>query len=146
MPMATVWRSRTRQPPARARTRIGYEAWAGAAVFAALFALTATVSPEQHGHYPACPFRAITGFACPGCGSLRTLHDLAHGHFITALTHNAMLVMMLPFAMAAWLRAVTGRTGAATSPRWRGYAAMAVLAAWTVVRNLPAMRGTLTAT
>ncbi len=146
MPLATVWRSRTRQPPARARTRIRYEAWAGAAVFAALFALTATVSPEQSGHYPACPFRAITGFACPGCGSLRTLHDLAHGHFITALTHNAMLVMMLPFAMAAWLRVVTGRTGAATSPRWLGCAAMAVLASWTVLRNLPAMRGTLTAT
>lgn len=146
MPLATVWRSRTRQPPARARTRIRYEAWAGAAVFAALFALTATVSPEQSGHYPACPFRAITGFACPGCGSLRTLHDLAHGHFITALTHNAMLVMMLPFAIAAWLRVVTGRTGAATSPRWLGCAAMAVLVSWTVVRNLPAMRGTLTAT
>ena len=145
MPMATVWRSRTRQSPARASTRIRYEAWAGAAVFAALFALTATVSPEQSGHYPACPFRAITGFACPGCGSLRTLHDLAHGHFITALTHNAMLVMMLPLAMAAWLRAVTGRTGAA-SPRWLGYAAMAVLAAWTVVRNFPTMRGILTAT
>ena len=116
-----------------------------AAVFAALFALTATMSPEQPGHYPACPFRAITGYACPGCGSLRTLHDLAHGHLITALTHNAMLVMTLPVAIVAWLRAVTGRTGAAATPRWHGWAAMAVLAGWTVVRNLPTVRGTLTA-
>ena len=143
--MATVWRSRTRQSPAQARTRIRYEAWAGAAVFAALFTLTATVSPEQPGHYPACPFRAITGYACPGCGSLRALHDLAHGHFTTALTHNAVLVMMLPFAAAAWLRAVTGRTGAVASPRWLCYAAMAILAMWTVIRNLPPVRGILTA-
>ena len=146
MPMATVWRRRTRQSPAQAHTRIRYGAWAGAAVFAALFALAATVSPEQPGHYPTCPFRAITGFACPGCGSLRALHDLAHGHVITALTHNAMLVMMLPVAMTVWLRAVTGRTGATASPRWLGCAAMAMLAAWTMVRNLPTMRGILTAT
>jgi hypothetical protein len=144
--MATVWRSRTGQSPAQARTRIRYEAWAGAAVFAALFALTATASPEQSGHYPTCPFRAVTGYACPGCGSLRTLHDLAHGHFTTALTHNAMLVMILPFAMAVWLRTVTGRTGAVATPRWLSCAAMAVLAVWTVVRNLPAVRGILTAT
>jgi hypothetical protein len=143
--MATMWRRRTPHPRAQARTRIRCEAWAGAAVFAALFALTATVSPEQPGHYPTCPFRAITGFACPGCGSLRALHDLAHGHVMTALTHNAMLVMMLPVAMAVWLRAVTGRSGAAASPRWLGGAAVAVLAVWTVVRNLPAVRGTLTA-
>ena len=146
MRMATVWRSRKRRSPAQARTRIRYEAWAAAVVFAALFALTATVSPEQPGHYPTCPFRAITGYACHGCGSLRTLHDLAHGHLITALTHNAMLVMMLPFAMAAWLRAVTGRTGTVASLRWLSYATITVLAVWTVVRNLPAMRGTLTAT
>ena len=143
--MATVWRSRARRSPAQARTRIRYEAWAGAAVFAALFALTATVSPGQPGHYPSCPFRAITGYACPGCGSLRALHDLAHGHFTTALTHNAMLVMMLPVAMAAWFRAVMGRTGAAATPRWLCCAAVAVLTVWTVVRNLPAVRGTLTA-
>jgi hypothetical protein len=145
MPMAAIWRSRTRQPPGQARIRIRYEAWAGAAVFAALFILTATVSPEQPGHYPTCPFRAITGFACPGCGSLRTLHDLAYGHFTAALTHNAMLVIMLPFAMAAWLRTVTGRTGAVVTPRWLSCAAIAVLAVWTVVRNLPAVRVTLTA-
>jgi hypothetical protein len=145
MPMTAIWRSPIRQSPAQARIRIRYEAWAGAAVFAALFTLTAALSPEQPGHYPSCPFRAITGFACPGCGSLRTLHDLAYGHFTAALTHNAMLVIMLPFAMAAWLRTITGRTDAVASPRWLSCAAIAVLAVWTVVRNLPAMRGTLTA-
>jgi hypothetical protein len=95
------------------------------------------------------PFRAITaitGFACPGCGSLRALHDLAHGHFTAALIRNALLVMMLPFAVTVWLRAVTGRTGADASPQWLGCAAMAVLAAWTVVRNLSAVRGILKAT
>lgn len=145
MPMATVRRRRPRPSPAQARTRIRCEAWAGAAVFAALFALSATISPEQPGHYPECPFRAITGYACPGCGSLRTLHDLAHGHVSTALTHNAMLVIVLPLAATAWLRTVTGRTGTVATPRWLSWTVMTVLAVWTVVRNMPAMRGTLTA-
>jgi uncharacterized protein DUF2752 len=144
MLMATVRRRRTWPSAAQARTRIRCEAWAGAAVFMALCALSATISPEQPGHYPACPFRVITGYACPGCGSLRTLHDLVYAHFSTAVTHNAMLIMMLPFAAAAWIHTVTGRTST-VAPRWLGCAVMAVLALWTVMRNLPALRGTLTA-
>ena len=145
MRMTTAWRGRSRYPRAQARARIRYEAWAGAAVFVALFALAGTVSPEQPGHYPACPFRALTGFACPGCGSLRALHDLAHGHVMTGLTHNAMLMMTLPFAMAAWVRVITGRTGAVASRRRLGYAALTLLVMWTVVRNLPIARTILTA-
>ena len=142
--MATAWSDRTQ--PQRTRSRwVLYEAWAGAAVFAGLFTLTAIVSPEQPGHYPACPFRALTGLACPGCGSLRALHDLAHGHVAAALTHNAMLVTMLPVAMAAWLRVVTGKTSARPNPRWLGPAVLVVLAIWTVIRNLPPLRGVLTA-
>jgi hypothetical protein len=132
--------------PKRARSRfVLYEAWAGAAVFAGLWTVTAIVSPQQPGHYPACPFRALTGMACPGCGSLRALHDLAHGHLVSALQHNAMLVTMLPLAAAAWLRVITGNTGARTSPQWLGAAVLVVLAIWTVVRNLPPLRGVLTA-
>ena len=145
MRVATAWGGRGRSQLMRPRTRLLCEAWAGAVVFAGTFALTATVNPEQPGHYPTCPFRAATGLACPGCGSLRALHDLAHGHVVTALTHNAMLVVMLPVAMGAWLRVVTGRGRGRAMPRWVGCATLAVLAAWTVVRNLPAMRGVLTA-
>ena len=56
-----------------------------------------------------------------------------------------MLVTMLPLAMAGWLRVVTGKTGAAGNPRWFGCAVLAVLAMWTVVRNLPPVRGVLIA-
>src|SRR5215472_14329949 len=140
--MESTWPDRT--PPARTRPR-KLVLWAGAVVFAGLFALTATVSPEQPGHYPVCPFRALTGYSCPGCGSLRALHDLAYGHFRMAMTHNAMLVVMLPVAITAWWRTVTGRTGTRASPRWLGPVALAVLLIWTVVRNLPALRGVLSA-
>jgi len=142
--MTASWAGRAQ--PRRTRSRwVLYEAWAGAVVFAGLFTLTALVSPEQPGHYPTCPFRALTGLDCPGCGSLRALHDLAHGHFVTALTHNAMLVVMLPIALVVWLRVVTGRTSARASPRWLAPAVLVTLVIWTVVRNLPPLRGVLSA-
>jgi hypothetical protein len=144
VPSALATRGQGRPRPSR-RRRVFYEAWAGAVVFAGLFALTAIVSPEEPGHYPTCPFRALTGMACPGCGSLRALHDLAHGHVVSALHHNALLVTMLPVALAAWLRVVTGKTPTRSRPRWLGAAVLVALVIWTVVRNLPPLRGALSA-
>jgi hypothetical protein len=143
--MARALSKDPRPQSSHARIRLLHEAWAGAVVFAGLLTLAATVSPEQPGHYPTCPFRALTGFACPGCGSLRALHDLAFGDLATALTHNAMLVGVLPIAMVAWVRVVTGRARDRSAPRWLGWAILGALAVWTVLRNLPVARGVLTA-
>jgi hypothetical protein len=49
------------------------------------------------GMYPSCPFHTLTGLNCPGCGTLRGLHQLTHGHLITALNYNALMVLALPF-------------------------------------------------
>ncbi len=63
----------------------------GAVVF--LFAL----NPENSNLYPPCPFHAVTGLYCPGCGSLRALHQLLHGHLTTAFGLNPLMVLSLPF-------------------------------------------------
>lgn len=80
-------------------------ALAFAAVTAAAAAVTvgvATVSPEESGHYPTCPFLALTGLYCPGCGSLRAVHALAHGDLLTAWDRNPLAVLLLPFVLVAW--------------------------------------------
>jgi hypothetical protein len=28
--------------------------------------------------FPVCPFKALTGWNCPGCGGLRMTHDVLH--------------------------------------------------------------------
>jgi hypothetical protein len=48
-------------------------------------------------YYPSCPFHTLTGLNCPGCGTLRGLHQLTHGHLLTALNYNALMVLSLPF-------------------------------------------------
>lgn len=47
--------------------------------------------------YPPCLFKKMTGLQCPGCGSARACYHLLHGHFLTALDHNLLLTVFLPF-------------------------------------------------
>ena len=53
--------------------------------------------------YPSCPLRLLTGLYCPGCGTLRGLHQLLHGHIIGALSYNPLMVAALPFIGYAYL-------------------------------------------
>jgi len=54
--------------------------------------------PEQHAFYPRCLFYRITGAKCPGCGGLRAMHQLLHGHIANAWHYNALVVLSLPLA------------------------------------------------
>jgi hypothetical protein len=79
---------------------------AGAAAYLFFF------EPGRNGFFPVCPFRALTGFNCPGCGTTRGLHQLLHGHFVSALELNPLLVVVLPilgYALIAYTRsAISG--------------------------------------
>lgn len=52
-----------------------------------------------------CPFKAITGYPCPGCGGTRALIALLHGHIWEAIMINPLSVLLILFAVAApvWL-------------------------------------------
>jgi hypothetical protein len=54
--------------------------------------------------YPPCLFHETTGLHCCACGTLRALHELLHGHFYTALSSNAVAIILLPFALYILLR------------------------------------------
>jgi hypothetical protein len=126
-----------------ARQRLG--AAAGAAVLAGACAYVTVVDPNRPGHYPVCPVYALTGLYCPGCGSLRAVHDLFTGDLAGALHCNLLLVSFLPVAFGIWLRtAVLGRPQPAL-PRRTGIVLAVLLAVWVVARNLPYWPFTLVA-
>ena len=117
---------------------------APAAAAAAALAVTAylgTVDPNQPGHYPTCPFFAITGRFCPGCGSLRAVHALAHGDVSAALSLNVLTVLGVAACVVLWVRWVVrrwrGQPSAIVVPAWSWYVLLGVLAVFWVLRNLP---------
>jgi hypothetical protein len=88
---------------------------------------------------PVCPFKAVTGLDCPGCGLTRGVRQLVTGHPLAALDHNVLLVALVPFVTWAWL-AWAGLVTAHPPPRVGGRRAWALLGfvvAFAVVRNLP---------
>lgn len=100
-------------------------------------------SPHQPGAWGTCPWLALTGTFCPGCGGLRAVHDAGHLDLVGALSNNAVVVLggvLAVVAWGAWLRsAATGRTvdwGRWVTPR-AAYGALALLLTFTVVRNVP---------
>jgi Protein of unknown function (DUF2752) len=103
--------------------------------------LLAAVDPNQAGHYPTCPFLFVTGLYCPGCGSLRALHAVAHLDVLTALDRNPLTVLALPFLLLAWAgwtrRCLTGRPRAGMLPGWAIWALLGLVLAFWVLRNLP---------
>lgn len=125
--------------PARARRVLA--PIAVLAVTAAGVGYVSAVDPGQPGHYPTCPFLMLTGYYCPGCGTLRALHALAHGHLASALAFNPLMVCTLPVLGYIWVRwlgrSVTGRPRRKLAhPAWAWAFLVVVIAFW-VIRNLP---------
>jgi hypothetical protein len=61
--------------------------------------LLASFDPAESSFFLTCPFRSITGFPCPGCGSQRALHDLLHGQVGDAFQHNPLVVLGLQYVL-----------------------------------------------
>jgi hypothetical protein len=64
---------------------------------AAGFVMLRVFDPATSGVFPPCPVRYLTGWYCPGCGSLRALHQLLMGNLRAAWAMNPLTVLLLPF-------------------------------------------------
>src|SRR5688572_5675450 len=98
--------------------------------------------PGKSGFFPACPFRLLTGFTCPGCGTTRALHQILHGDFAAAFMLNPLLLLGLPFVLLALLRySVIVLRGGVPRPNALPapyiYALFVVIVSFWVFRNTP---------
>lgn len=106
-----------------------------------MVALLVVVDPHEPGHYPTCPFLRLTGWDCPGCGSLRAISSLAHGEVSQALSYNLMTVAALPLLVLLWaawaVRLWRGVPRRWVAPAWWLYGVAAAQVGFWVLRNLP---------
>lgn len=99
--------------------------------------------PHQHASWGLCPFKLLTGWDCPGCGGLRAVNDLTHGHLAAAAASNLFFVVSIPLLVGLWFGWVRGAwTGrpSRVHPRLAkglvtGYLGLLVL--FTIYRNTP---------
>jgi hypothetical protein len=101
----------------------------------------AGVDPNVAGHYPTCPFLAITGWYCPGCGALRAVHALGHGDVVTALARNPFTVVAVVYLVVTWVlwfqRTARGRPLRWLAPPWALYGVLGAILVFWVLRNVP---------
>jgi len=106
------------------RTRFAQTARAGVGGTSAVLAIAAVgivlflFDPATAGFYPPCLFKSLFGWPCPGCGSLRALHQLLHGRLAAAWELNRNVVIALPLAaILEGVRALRGRLSGRRPPR-----------------------------
>jgi len=120
------------------RKMTGYEGgrtsrrhWLRAVGAVGALGVLAAVDPERSAFIPQCPWLMLTGLYCPGCGTLRAIHQLLHGNPAAMLHLNLLLVVLF---LAAPILALKPRL--LRSPLLsRGIVAV-VLSFW-VLRNVP---------
>ena len=68
-----------------------------------LVAVYGYFDPSNAVFFPKCPFRYLTGFQCPGCGSQRAVHALLHADLAGAFAFNPLLVIAIPYLVLGYL-------------------------------------------
>lgn len=101
---------------------------AGTGAYALFVKLWDPFAPHAFG----CPFHAITGLWCPGCGSTRAAYSLMHGQVVDAFRYNLLVPLGL-LLVAAVLFARPRRL----PMRWVCAGVVGVMV-FAVLRNLPA--------
>lgn len=112
------------------------------AVVAAAMVMLEVFDPATSGVFPPCPLRYLTGWYCPGCGSLRAMHQLLHGNLSAAWALNPLTVLLLPFLTYGIASYALFEIRGKHLPRlflpavWiRGFCALTIL--FGIARNIP---------
>ena len=104
--------------------------WLGIAAGSVILLFFNPANPANQ-FFPQCPFRMLTGWQCPGCGSTRACYQLIHLHPIAAFKLNPLMMMTLPFLVYGLLGFT--RSAIKGQPQRRVFIPSFYLWAWVVV-------------
>ena len=98
--------------------------------------------PHVQGSYGFCPFNALTGLYCPGCGATRAANDLTNLDFGAAISSNVLAVGLAATLIVAYVRWIPKRWRGEDArmivlPANIGVVVLVVMAVFAVARNTP---------
>lgn len=108
--------------------RTWLDRWGPVVILAGIALSVMIRDPHAPGSWAICPTYGIFGIYCPGCGSLRAMHDLVAGRVVESIGHNALLLPGILFVVASAIKAPA---------RWWSMVWLVVLVGFTLVRNVP---------
>ena len=124
-------------------SRKNFFKWVGCLVIVVLILLAVFIfDPGKSVLFPPCPFHTVTGYHCPGCGSLRSLHQLFHGNLRAAFELNPLMIISIPFLIygfiSEFMRIFLDRplAGTSLSALWIRIILGVIIAFW-ILRNIP---------
>jgi hypothetical protein len=99
---------------------------------------------------PGCLFHRFTGLHCPGCGATRAFFAMLKGDFATAWRMNPLFLAALALGIFLIGLEMLRKRGWAPAdglrlPTYSGWAIIACVAAFGILRNVPAWPFTLLA-
>lgn len=118
-------------------------AWIVLLGMSAIFIVSALWQPSDEPGLILCPFRALTGLRCPGCGMTHAFCAIAHGHLWRAIQYNPFSPLLFLAGILAWIRAAATllrinsiRSGIARLRMTEGmtWCLLALVAVWWVAR------------
>jgi hypothetical protein len=98
-----------------------------------------TYNPLSVSFYPRCPSKWLTGYDCPGCGTLRALHALLHGNIANAWSYNPALFFAIPAIIFFSLSTHYAKGSLAEricTGRYTPFVIFVAVIAWWICRNL----------
>jgi hypothetical protein len=122
-----MWKCKVNKTPYKKKAMVA--AWTTAIINVVLILFF--FNPGTTRVFPPCPLHWLTGLYCPGCGSLRAVHNLLHGHLAIAISLNPLMVVSIPilglmFLSPSWIY-----------KRWVPWVAFSILLCYGVTRNIP---------
>jgi len=108
-----------------------------------LSVLYSVYHPGEVIYFPKCPFKAITGYNCPGCGSQRAVYYLLNLDFPEAFQENIILIFLIPYVLTGYIFNMIRRPNG-LQLIWRNrlfgekaiYFLLALIIAFWILRNL----------
>lgn len=86
-------------------------AWFVLLLLTGVFVVSAWWRPADLPALTLCPWRALTGLPCPGCGMTRAFCALGHGEWRAAVGYNALSPFVLLALVVVWARAAATLLG-----------------------------------